>query len=82
MVKVRWDLPQSQKPPETVSQRLAVALSLFEDGVAMMRANLRRQHPDYTEAEVEQALEAWLLTRPGAEHGDGVGVKREFDPSS
>ena len=48
----------------------------------MMRAKLRRQHPDYSEAEVEQALEAWLLTRPGAEHGDGVGVRREFDPSS
>ena len=48
----------------------------------MMRAKLRRQHPDYSEAEVEQALEACLLTRPGAEHGDGVGVRREFDPSS
>lgn len=57
--------------------RLRTALSLFDDGVALMRQNLRRAHPDASEAEIERRLRLWLRERPGAEHGDGVGDPAE-----
>lgn len=53
--------------------RLRMALAMFEDGVALMRQNLRRAHPEASDEEIEQRLGAWLRERPGAEHGDGVG---------
>jgi hypothetical protein len=59
---------------ETVSDRLALTLELFEFGVEMMAANLRRRYPGATPDEIERHLEAWLAERPGAEHGDGSGV--------
>lgn len=54
---------------------------MHEDGVALMRQNLRRRHPEATPEEVEELLAAWLRERPGAEHGDGVGepVSVELD---
>lgn len=57
-------------------ERLRTALTLFDDGVQLMRANLRRRHPDATEAEIERLVDDWLAERPGAEHGDGVGRPR------
>lgn len=48
-------------------------LDLFEAGVALMRQNLRRQHPHATEAEIDDRLRAWLRYRPGAEFGDCPG---------
>lgn len=57
-------------------ERLRTALTLFDDGVRLMRANLRRGHPDATEAEIERLVDHWLAERPGAEHGDGVGRPR------
>jgi hypothetical protein len=53
--------------------RLRTAFELFEAGVALMRQNLRRAHPNAAEEEIERRLRAWLRERPGAEHGDGVG---------
>ncbi|MDP8968935.1 MAG: hypothetical protein M3N52_00155 [Actinomycetota bacterium] len=53
--------------------RLRTALALFDDGVALMRQNLRRAHPDAPEEEIERRLRSWLQQRPGAEHGDGEG---------
>lgn len=53
--------------------RLRAALDMFEDGVALMRENLRRAHPDASDEEIEALLRAWVRERPGAEHGDGVG---------
>jgi len=38
-------------------------------GVAMMRARLRRERPDASEAEIQ----AWLYRRPGADFGDFPG---------
>jgi hypothetical protein len=48
-------------------------LDLFETGVALMRQNLRRAHPDASEEAVDDLLVAWLHERPGAEHGDCPG---------
>lgn len=58
---------------EQARTRLLTALRLHDDGVALMRQNLRRRRPDASEEEIEQELRAWLATRPGAEAGDGVG---------
>lgn len=54
-------------------ERLLSSLDLFEFGVEMMAARLRREHPAWSAEQVDLALEAWLATRPGAEHGDGDG---------
>jgi hypothetical protein len=59
---------------ESLSRKLRVALSLHEDGVAMMRLNLRRRHPTENEAQIASRLHAWLHHRPGAEHGDADGL--------
>ena len=64
------------EPNLTSAAKLRLALDLFGSGVALMRCKLRRERPDADEAEIEQALTAWLRTRPGAEHGDAPGRLR------
>ena len=59
---------------DSPADRLRLALDLFAAGEAMMRQNLRRLHPDASEAEIERRLVAWLQERPGAEHGDANGI--------
>jgi hypothetical protein len=54
-------------------QRLRLALDLHDEGVALMRLNLRRRHPEAPEEEIDERLRAWLEDRPGAPHGDAVG---------
>lgn len=58
---------------ETPGERLALTFEMFEFGVEMMAANLRRRHPEASPEEIERLLEAWLAERPGAEFGDGPG---------
>ncbi len=53
--------------------RLMLALDLFAASEEIVRQNLRRQHPDFPPALIEQRLEEWLQSRPGAELGDAVG---------
>jgi hypothetical protein len=48
-------------------------LDLFETGLELMRQNLRREHPDASEDEIDGRLQDWLQHRPGAEAGDCVG---------
>jgi glycine/D-amino acid oxidase-like deaminating enzyme len=57
---------------ETPGERLEAALEMWEDGIAIMRANLRRRMPKATDDEVEAALDAWLCNRPP--DADGVPV--------
>lgn len=59
---------------EVLAERLRQALRLHEEGVKLMRENLRRRHPDLPDEEIERRLNVWLSERPGAEHGDGEGV--------
>lgn len=75
-----WRIPAERAADGTMGAvmseevaRLRAALDLHEDGVALMRQNLRRAHPDAPDEEIERRLGAWLRERPGAEHGDGVG---------
>ena len=60
--------------PQNAAEKLRVAFVLHEAGVAMMRQNLRRRFPDVPSERIDEMLVAWLQTRPGAEHGDGVGT--------
>lgn len=55
------------------AEKLRAALELHEVGVAVMRQNLRRRHPEASESRIEQMLSAWLRTPPEAEHGDSAG---------
>jgi hypothetical protein len=65
---------------ELMRTRLLQAFDLFEAGVSMRRASLRREHPDKGPNEIECLLREWLATRPGAEHGDTVGTLRALEP--
>ena len=55
---------------EDLAAKLRTALDMFGLGESIMRQNLRRKYPGASEAEIEARLSAWLLERPGAEHGD------------
>ena len=53
--------------------RLRLALEMFDFGVRMQRARLRREHPDLDEARIDDLMQDWMLHRPGAVHGDCAG---------
>jgi hypothetical protein len=55
------------------AQRLRLALDLFATGEALMRQQLSRRHPEWTETELRRGLLKWLRERPGAESGDAAG---------
>ena len=59
---------------ERLAQKFRLTLSLHEDGIEMMRMNLRRRHPGESDAEIGARLRAWLRHRRGAEHGGADGL--------
>jgi hypothetical protein len=61
------------------AERLRFALDMHETGVALMRQNLRRRHPDWSEAQIDERLAEWLATRPGADFGDCPGAQRALE---
>lgn len=67
-------MADEEKDDETAADRLQMTFELFEFGVEMMAATLRRRHPNATPEEIDRLLEDWLAERPGAELGDGPGV--------
>lgn len=67
--------------PDAMAIRLRTALDLYELGESIRRAQLRREHPDATDEEIETLLVAWLQERPGAEHGDSWGRPIPWPPS-
>lgn len=71
---VRWGMSEVRLSDR--ARRLLLAFDLFEAGVDMHRQTLRRRYPNADEAEIERRLDAWLLERPGAEHGDVAGAVR------
>jgi hypothetical protein len=56
------------------AEHLEEALELTDLAERMVRARLRREHPGWSEDELEARVLAWLHERPGAEHGDAEGV--------
>ena len=45
---------------DAAAQRLLEALEMWEDGVQIMRDNLRRRSPGATHEEIETELARWL----------------------
>jgi hypothetical protein len=63
----------AQDSPDVLAARLRAALELSNMGIAIRRAQLRREHPEATDDHIEALVLAWLHARPGAEHGDAWG---------
>ncbi len=57
----------------TPAERLALACELLDDALEMLRLRLSREHPAWTEDQIERELSRWLHDRPGAEDGDIAG---------
>jgi hypothetical protein len=80
LIRTIRTMPNKARPsavvPAVLSQRLRTALALYDSGVAMMRAQLRRQDRNATEEEIGRRLADWLRTRPGAPYGDAEGIGR------
>lgn len=57
-----------------------MTLALFDLAEAQMRQRLRRKHTGVSEEEIDAMVRAWLLHRPGAEHGDAVGRPIPWPP--
>jgi hypothetical protein len=67
---------------QAAAERLRQTLDLFEAGLSMKRAQLRREHPEATDGEIEALLQVWLGRRAGAENGDAPGRLRQLDTRS
>jgi hypothetical protein len=61
---------------EIAAKKLRLALDLFDGGVELKLASLRRECPNASEAELRAKLQTWLLERPGAPFGDVAGTVR------
>jgi hypothetical protein len=61
----------------TPAERFMAVLELHDFAIRQMRANLRRRWPNAETEEIERRLAEWSMERPGAEHGDGIGVPVE-----
>jgi hypothetical protein len=57
----------------SVADSFRTTLDLFDTGLALMRQNLRRSHPEAADEEIDRLLRDWLLDRPGAGSGDCPG---------
>lgn len=44
-------------------RRLRLAMAMQREGTEMMRRNLRRKHPEASEAGLDALLDEWLLSR-------------------
>lgn len=72
----RYHREMARIEPGSAKVRLRQTFDLFEAGVSMKRAALRREHPDADEDEIARRLRTWLETRPGARYEDAVGRPR------
>ena len=71
----RYNRGMAEVAETEVLTRFRTALELYELGVGMMLENLKRAYPSASEQEIERHLCGWLTERPGAELGDGVGLR-------
>jgi len=51
----------------TAGARLRAAIEMHDDGVEIMRRNLRRRYPSASPAEIEERLRRWLRRESTAE---------------
>lgn len=59
---------------DSAAERLEDALELADLAERMVRARLRREHPELSDHELDERVLAWLHERPGAETGDAEGI--------
>jgi hypothetical protein len=72
-------LDGSGVPEPDAGTKFRTAIALADAGVAMKRAQLERDDPAASKAEILARLNIWLSIRPGAESGDGAGRPRPID---
>jgi hypothetical protein len=65
----RYDAWVTSSDAGLLRTRLLQTFDLFEAGVSLKRASLRREHPDARPEEIDHLIREWLATRSGAEHG-------------
>ena len=63
---------------EAPRDRLVQAFEMYEFGVEIMAANLRRRHPAASHQEIELLLERWLADRQGLDLADGEFARVDF----
>lgn len=63
----------------TPAERLRIALDLSETGLQMRRSRFRRELPNITEAQLDEAMKTWLRERPDAPFGDHPGPRSTRD---
>ncbi len=61
------ELPQTVRTPK---EKFLEALSMYDEGVAMQRLVLQRQHPAASDAEIDALLHRWL-----AREDEAVGTR-------
>lgn len=63
--------------PNDPAENLRIALELFEAGESMYRQKLRRQNPEWSEEQIEQAVDDWLQREEsgGLEHVEGFQLR-------
>lgn len=57
-------------------QNMAVAGTLFEAGVSVMRENIRRRHADASPQGVNDLLDAWMRREGEPLPADALGLMR------
>lgn len=58
---------------ESAVAKFQIIMELRRLGERAFLHKLREKHPDLSQQEINDELTKWYRTRPGAEHGDGVG---------
>ena len=65
-------------PDDLASQRMVMALDLYDASEAIVRQSWRRKLPQADDGEIERRVSEWLLSRPGAPLGDTPGRPRAW----
>lgn len=55
-------LDPSNRSPSATAARLRLALQTSDDGLELKRSSIKRQHPEWSEPEIELALSTWLAS--------------------
>lgn len=60
-------------PASTPRDRLLLALEMADLGEQMVRARVRREHPELDESGIQEAIARWRRDRRDAPYGDCPG---------
>jgi hypothetical protein len=54
------------RDPRRPAQKLREALAMYDEGLALQRRTLRRQHPRLSAEDLDRKLSSWLLREESA----------------